>query len=53
MPFVELGEYMHSLTGAVRQLYIKLGAANRAAAVRSATKLGLLTDEPNSKPHWL
>jgi LuxR family maltose regulon positive regulatory protein len=29
---------------AIRQLYIKLGAANRAGAVRSATELGLLTD---------
>jgi ATP/maltotriose-dependent transcriptional regulator MalT len=29
---------------AIRQLYIKLGASNRADAVRSATELGLLTD---------
>jgi LuxR family maltose regulon positive regulatory protein len=29
---------------AIRQLYIKLGAANRADAVRNATGLGLLTD---------
>jgi ATP/maltotriose-dependent transcriptional regulator MalT len=29
---------------AIRQLYIKLGAANRADAVRSATELGHLTD---------
>ncbi|MDR1144301.1 MAG: helix-turn-helix transcriptional regulator, partial [Spirochaetaceae bacterium] len=31
---------------AIRQLYIKLGASNRAGAVRSATGLGLLTDTP-------
>jgi ATP/maltotriose-dependent transcriptional regulator MalT len=29
---------------AIRQLYIKLGASNRAGAIRSATGLGLLTD---------
>jgi LuxR family maltose regulon positive regulatory protein len=29
---------------AIRQIYIKLGAANRADAIRSATGLGLLTD---------
>jgi DNA-binding NarL/FixJ family response regulator len=35
---------------AIRQLNIKLGASNRAGAVRSAIKLGLLSDEPVSKP---
>jgi DNA-binding NarL/FixJ family response regulator len=29
---------------AIRQLYIKLGAANRADAIRNATGMGLLTD---------
>jgi DNA-binding NarL/FixJ family response regulator len=39
-----MGAPVKMIRSAVRQLYIKLGAANRAGAIRSATELGLLTD---------
>jgi DNA-binding CsgD family transcriptional regulator len=44
----EIAAVMHTpvkmVKSAIRQLYIKLGAANRADAVRNATGMGLLTD---------
>jgi DNA-binding NarL/FixJ family response regulator len=44
----EISDAIHTpvkmVKSAIRQLYIKLGAANRADAVRNAIELGLLTD---------
>jgi DNA-binding NarL/FixJ family response regulator len=39
-----MGISLKMVQSAIRQLYIKLGATNRAGAVRGATELGLLTD---------
>jgi DNA-binding NarL/FixJ family response regulator len=35
---------------AIRSLYVRLGAANRAGAIRVATEWGLLTDSETAKP---